>query len=194
MVYVDTFPNMKLQIATSNKPWKDKIDGIFAVYGSPASIDKRIMSARVEVPRKLTEAGYRVDVRGVETDWIKTSGCYKGSIPSYNIGDILVDYKYYLCFENSYNPLWSWDWITERIYNAFLCRSVPIYWGCYNIEERIPTRFYIDFRKCVDKPDVAKALLREMENHAETVDEAYEWAKEKDLNSWIETYESLKRE
>ncbi len=38
-------------------------------------------------------------------------------------------------------------YITEKIWDSFKARSIPIYWGASNIEEYIPINTFIDFRK-----------------------------------------------
>ncbi len=38
-------------------------------------------------------------------------------------------------------------YITEKIWDSFKARSIPIYWGASNIEEYIPTNTFIDFRQ-----------------------------------------------
>ena len=38
-------------------------------------------------------------------------------------------------------------YITEKIWDSFKARSVPIYWGAANIEKYIPMNTFIDFRQ-----------------------------------------------
>jgi len=59
-------------------------------------------------------------------------------------------YKFNLCFENVYHELWSWDYISERIFSCFRAKTIPIYWGCWNIEQYIPKELFIDFREYKD--------------------------------------------
>lgn len=56
----------------------------------------------------------------------------------------LSQYKYSLCFENMKNRS---GYITEKIWDSFKARSVPIYWWAANIEEYIPPNTFIDFRQ-----------------------------------------------
>ncbi|TSC88482.1 MAG: hypothetical protein G01um10145_885 [Microgenomates group bacterium Gr01-1014_5] len=55
----------------------------------------------------------------------------------------LAKYKFCLCFENSVAP----GYITEKIFDCFKARTVPIYWGAPNIEKYINNQCFIDFRK-----------------------------------------------
>jgi hypothetical protein len=49
-------------------------------------------------------------------------------------------YKFILCFENSYTD----GYITEKIFNAFFSRSIPIYLGPNNINKYINISSYIN--------------------------------------------------
>ena len=48
--------------------------------------------------------------------------------------DAIAPYKYHLCMENNVIK----DYWTEKIGDAYLGFSVPIYWGCPNVEEFFP--------------------------------------------------------
>ena len=39
--------------------------------------------------------------------------------------ETMKNYKYALCFENSYHP----GYITEKIFDAFSAGTIPLYWG-----------------------------------------------------------------
>ena len=58
--------------------------------------------------------------------------------------ETLSQYKFNLCFENMKNKP---GYITEKIWDSFKARSIPIYWGASNIEEYIPINTFIDFRQ-----------------------------------------------
>lgn len=93
------------------------------------------------------------------------------------------EYLFCLCFEPTYHPYWSWDFITERIFNCFRTKTVPIYIGCYNIDEYIPKDLYIDFREYYSSShrDYQKLnkVLREFPKSrwVEMTEKAYEWSK-----------------
>ena len=67
---------------------------------------------------------------------------YKGEID--NKYEVLKKYKFSLCFENTKNLE---GYITEKIYDCFYTRTIPIYLGSQNISDYIPNECYIDFRK-----------------------------------------------
>lgn len=57
---------------------------------------------------------------------------------------LLSNFKYCLCFENLTDVN---GYITEKIFDCFKARCVPIYWGASNIEKYIPKDCFIDFRE-----------------------------------------------
>ena len=95
---------------------------------------------------------------------------------------VLNKYKFNLCFENAYHEFWSWDYITEKITDCFRAQTIPIYKGCFNIEERIPKDLYIDYREFKNG--------KELSEHLKSIDEktfnemtasALQWEKETKL-------------
>jgi alpha(1,3/1,4) fucosyltransferase len=57
--------------------------------------------------------------------------------------DTLSKYKFSICFENT--NLQD-DYISEKIFDAFLSQNVPIYYGAPNVTECIPKECFIDYR------------------------------------------------
>jgi hypothetical protein len=78
-----------------------------------AYIGNNTTPTRIEAINELRKAGISVDCFGSQTrpvsDKIKT----------------LSQYKYSLCFENTFTP----GYVTEKIVDSFLAGSMPIYWG-----------------------------------------------------------------
>lgn len=71
----------------------------------------------------------------------KKYSTYKGEAS--NKIRLLSNYKYCLCFEN----LTDVDgYITEKIFDCFKAKCVPVYWGASNIEKYIPKNCFIDYR------------------------------------------------
>jgi len=67
---------------------------------------------------------------------------YKGTV--HEKVDVLKNYKFSICFENSKNIK---GYITEKIFDAFQAATVPIYLGADNITDYIPANCFIDKRK-----------------------------------------------
>jgi hypothetical protein len=90
------------------------------------------------------------------TDWSKDDSHYGGE--AYIVGtrnspvkfndarSLMANMKFVFAFENCHHKLYSQNYLTEKIFHAFLSHSVPIYLGCWNVEELIPGLF-IDLRK-----------------------------------------------
>lgn len=56
--------------------------------------------------------------------------------------EVLSQYKFALCFENCIYP----GYITEKIFDCFLAKCIPIYLGAPDIEKFIPSNLFIDMR------------------------------------------------
>jgi hypothetical protein len=56
----------------------------------------------------------------------------------------LSEYKFTICFENT-SVINSY--LDEKIFDAFLANTIPIYWGCPNIKKLIPPNTFIDYRE-----------------------------------------------
>lgn len=74
---------------------------------------------------------------------------YKGEVD--NKIELLSNFKYSLCFEN----VEAGGYITEKIFDCFKAKCVPIYLGAPDIEKYIPKDCFIDFR---DFGDYGKLL------------------------------------
>lgn len=134
----------------------------------------------------------------------------------------MVDrYLFYFCPDNTYHPLWSWGYLGENIFRAFKAKTVPIYLGCYNIQEYIPEDLFIDFRRFyrpgieLDKSPDGKVVFNKYcprfsdtdyrtvaeyldsfpkERYVEMTEKAFEWQKKRGLtnyNNLISILESL---
>lgn len=67
---------------------------------------------------------------------------YKGPIP--NKRDVMQNYRFAICYENARDIP---GYITEKIFDCFFAKSVPIYWGPDNITEHVPLDCFIDKRR-----------------------------------------------
>jgi hypothetical protein len=82
---------------------------------------------RYKIAKELASCGW-VDVYG---RGLNVRGC-KGELS--NKADGLIPYKFSVCMENG---IWD-DYISDKIIDAVLCRTIPIYVGARNIHEHIP--------------------------------------------------------
>jgi len=60
---------------------------------------------------------------------------------------LMSNIKFVFALENTYDPVYSQGYLTEKIFHGFLSGSIPIYLGCYNIEKLIPPDLFVDLRK-----------------------------------------------
>lgn len=77
--------------------------------------------------------------------------------------DALVDYKFNISIENSYEK----NWITEKFYDNILTDTIPIYFGCKNIKEIYPEDGYILIEDINDIGGIEKLLTNIMINSDE---------------------------
>lgn len=64
--------------------------------------------------------------------------CWKGQVESK--WNTLCEYKFCICYENMGDQR---GYITEKIFDCFVAKCVPIYWGATNIEDYIPNDCFI---------------------------------------------------
>jgi hypothetical protein len=83
----------------------------------------------------------KMDVYGIPG---MKAGNYVG--PSDDKFETLSKYRYSLCFENTYHPVWSQGWVTEKIFDCMCSGTVPVYYGAPNIDQRVDEGTYIDYR------------------------------------------------
>jgi hypothetical protein len=82
----------------------------------------------------LSEIG-QVDHISLYNDYIEAKSCYH----SPELLNVMNKYKFILCFENSYGN----GYITEKIFNCFFGRAIPIYKGSPIVENYINTDAFI---------------------------------------------------
>ena len=102
---------------------------------------------RMEFLAQLRSHGAPVDVYGKGIKFIE------------NKWDALAPYRYSLAIENSSGP----DYWTEKIADCFLSWTIPIYYGCTNLEDYFPEGSFIriDINQPENALDIIHATLRE---------------------------------
>jgi hypothetical protein len=76
-----------------------------------------------------------IDNISMYNDLILNKSCYN----SIELLNVFNKYKFILCFENSYND----GYITEKIFNCFFARTIPIYKGSNIIDAYINKKSYL---------------------------------------------------
>ena len=59
---------------------------------------------------------------------------------------LMTKAKFVWVLENIHDQFYAQNYMTEKIFHAFLSASIPIYAGCWNIEELVGTGLVIDLR------------------------------------------------
>ena len=158
--------------------------------------DGEITMLREEASVTLANYGMTVHVFAPqEVHW--GGKCYQGEIrsPIHHSHELqlkeMSQYRFMLCFESTYHQLWSYGFMTERLFNAFKAKVVPIYYGCYNIEDYAPRDLFIDYRDFADMDALAYFLTNfSDERWIEMTEKAYEWEKTCDIGS-MENLETI---
>lgn len=87
------------------------------------------------------------------THWDTALHVYKGTTP--NKQECLKHYKFCFAYENTGNMA---GYITEKIFDAMIAGTVPIYYGAQNITKYIPKHCFIDARDFIDHASLFKYL------------------------------------
>jgi hypothetical protein len=91
---------------------------------------------------------------GVKLFGNKCFPSYMGELQ--NKSDVLSRSKFSYCYENNKD---LFNYITEKIIDAFTSGCVPVYWGADNILDYIPAECFVDRRNFKNTADVHKYLL-----------------------------------
>jgi hypothetical protein len=67
--------------------------------------------------------------------------------------DAILPYKYHVALENSE----FYDYWTEKLSDAYLCSTLPVYWGCPNLDRYFPEQSFL--RISIYDPDAAVAII-----------------------------------
>jgi hypothetical protein len=88
-----------------------------------------------------------------------------GSFGSSDYLEFMNDYKFMICFENKSQP----NYFTEKLINAYCGGTIPIYWGCPNIDDYVNMDAILYLKHDYTDSDF-KELLKQIEyldNNAE---------------------------
>jgi hypothetical protein len=113
-------------------PWKDRANEIVFIANNKSSQhDSELYSLRLELADYLHKhSKYKVSWYAqipIKRDY------YRGT--AQNKEDILNKVKFSVCTENCYDSVYSYNYFTEKLPDAWFSGTVPIYMGCYNIDE-----------------------------------------------------------
>lgn len=135
------FPMPRIKRIHSNIAFKDK-KLITTVVGYKTSTHPdELYSKRVEAIRFFEQLiPEQFDFYGAGWDERQYS-CYRGKVESKF--ETMAKYRFTLCYENQHNIK---GLISEKIFDCFHAKCIPIFWGASNVEEYIPQDCFIDKR------------------------------------------------
>ncbi len=136
-------------------PLDERKNAICLINGNKnSSVEGELYSKRVEISQWFhINSDIPFDVFGYPPFELPN---YYGRVE--NKFETLAQYKYSLCFENIYHSIWSRGYVSEKLLHSLVTETVPIYLGCYNIEEYVPTDCFIDFRQFNNYADLDQFL------------------------------------
>jgi len=119
-------------------PKKKRMSIVISNHGPKPNYDKRF-----GLFTALLETDLDIDFYG--RNWNVSDSRYKGA--PHNKSDALMDYEYSIGIENSNYP----NYLTEKFFDLIVCNTVPIYYGCTNVDKLYPpdSFFEIDFSRDV---------------------------------------------
>jgi hypothetical protein len=103
----------------------------------------------------------QVDNISYYNDLIQNKSCYY----SIELLNVFNQYKFILCFENSYQD----GYITEKIFNCFFARTIPIYRGASNVNTFFNEESFIN-ANYINKEDDIICFINKIKNISENKD------------------------
>lgn len=128
--------------------WQNRSDEIvFIANNKTSNHSSELYSLRLKLADALSEH-YKVSWYGKMPINRKY---YKGDVS--HKSEVLRNVKFSICTENNYDQLYSHNYLSEKLPDVLLHGAVPIYMGCYNIDEfEFIKNTYIDLRKYCTNP------------------------------------------
>jgi hypothetical protein len=126
---IEYFKKMETLINIDNVPFKDKKFCLF--------VSKNNLNINKNSIIKMLSTIDKVDFINMYDDILLDKSCYNDE----TLLKIFNQYKFIVCFENSKTD----GYITEKIFNVFLAKAIPIYDGAPNITSFIDPNSFIAF-------------------------------------------------
>jgi len=139
------------------QPWEQR-NGMIIVAGG----DKKSTHPASIYPLRLMIADLFYE-NNFEVAWYGQQNCnrpyYKGPIQD-KVSEI-NKYKFTICTENTYDPIYSHNYLTEKLPHAIYGGALPLYIGCYNIDNLAPKHSFFDLRNFVIRDNGKIILLKQ---------------------------------
>lgn len=146
------FKNRKFLAMVTNNTKKENVIGILNFYNSSDYYNNKnihnhshsIYHMRGKAVQYFFESCPKdFDLYGTLWDE-KYSSILKGYIKQENKYDVLSSYKFIISFDSFVNQK---GYISEKIFDCFMAKTVPVYLGADNVCDYIPENCFIDMKK-----------------------------------------------
>jgi hypothetical protein len=134
----------------SLKPKKTKNLSVINSIKQSTEGHKKRVSLINKLAKKYPE---EMDIWGSITNGKENRGPFKSKLPPKNKKEGILPYRYHLTIENGSSPFY----FSEKIVDPLLCWSMPIYWGCKNIDKFLPKGSYINID--INKPGIEDEII-----------------------------------
>ena len=148
------------QLRNNWQPWEKRKNAVIIV----AAANKTSPHPASIYPLRIMLADFFYE-NNFEVSWYGYSNCgrpyYKGQIPTEQDKIAKIgEYRFTVCTENTYDPIYSHNYLTEKLPQAIYGGALPLYMGCYNIDELAPKHSFFDLRNFVIRNDSNLRLLK----------------------------------
>ena len=108
----------------------------------------------------------------------------KTDFPWSEMNKMYEPYKYHIAIENCTTP----EYISEKVLNCFICKTMPIYWGCKNIKNYVGDNIILLSQNNNVEEDIK--LLKEIVNNSDKYYNPIEVDKVNDLLNMFDFLEA----
>jgi hypothetical protein len=106
---------------------------------------------------------------------------HRGPRPESDVLGLLAKYRFALVYEDTRFP----GYISDKIFDCFFARCIPIYSGAPDVAQFVPPSAFIDVRQFASFPDLERFLMRITEEDARRyVDAAHAFLISPSFESW----------
>lgn len=163
-------------------PWEERKNGVVIFAGWKNSHHySSIYHLREEIADTFIQNGF-------EVSWYGNVPQHKKSYFKPYVLDKLSEinkYKFHVCTENTYDPIYSYNYLTEKLPQGICGGAVPLYIGCYNIDQIAPKNSFFDLREFIssDKYLNKNKFIEKIKTYSKSDFEiyqntAYNWLKD----------------
>ena len=81
--------------------------------------------------------------------------------------NLLLNFRFMLCFENSQQPYY----LSEKIMNAWLAGTIPVYWGCSSVDKWLNPKAFLQLKNTSGGPFPSEADMNTLMNEILRLDD-----------------------